>query len=250
MLFYSKYNVSKKFRKTGQKVYDFSLYLSVGIVVFFLLLVTGIVLLSPKTKSLCAATGSCMNDLSGKKEPENKGLFMGRAVTAPDLPEKFASRSLQTASVLGDQSSDYKRIYVDLTNQRLYAFEGNNIIMNVPVSTGKWNPTPTGTFRIWIWLRYTRMSGGSGAGYYNLPNVPYTMYFYNNIVSKASGYSLHGAYWHNNFGHPMSHGCVNMRIPDAEKLFYWANPNAGNVSYPTAENPGTSITIYGITPKE
>lgn len=222
-----------------------------AIVAFFIFLITGIVFLYPKTKSLCAATGSCLNDLSGKKETENKGLFMGKTVYAPSLPEKFASsKSLQTASVLGDQTGDYKHIYVDLTNQRLYAFEGNNIIMNVPVSTGKWNLTPPGDFRIWIWLRYTRMTGGSGAGYYNLPNVPYTMYFYNNNVSKASGFSLHGAYWHNNFGHPMSHGCVNMRIPDAEKLFYWSNPNAGNVSYPTAAIPGTLITIYGTTPKE
>jgi hypothetical protein len=219
-----------------------------GIIACFLLLIAGVVFFS-KAKLPCANTESCINDLSGKKEIGNKGLFMGKTVYAPNLPEESASKSLQTTSVLGDQTGDYKHIYVDLTNQRLYAFEGNNIIMNVPVSTGKWYPTPTGDFRIWIWLRYTRMSGGSGAGYYNLPNVPYTMYFYNNNVSKASGFSLHGAYWHNNFGHPMSHGCVNMRIPDAEKLFYWTNSNAGNVSYPTAQTPGTLITIYGITPK-
>lgn len=175
---------------------------------------------------------------------------MGKIVYAPELSEKIASNPLQTASILGDQSGDYKHIYVDLTNQRLYAFEGNNIIMNVPVSTGKWFPTPTGNYRIWIWLRYTRMTGGSGASYYNLPNVPYTMYFYNNVVPKSSGFSLHGAYWHNNFGHPMSHGCVNMRIPDAEKLYYWTNSNAGNVSYPLGQNAGTLITIYGITPNE
>jgi lipoprotein-anchoring transpeptidase ErfK/SrfK len=152
--------------------------------------------------------------------------------------------------VLGDQAGDYKRIYVDLTNQRLYAFEGNNLFMNVPVSTGKWNYTPTGEFRIWIWLRYTRMTGGAGAGYYDLPNVPYTMYFYSSSIPKSSGYSLHGAYWHNNFGHPMSHGCVNMRIPDAEKLFYWTNSNVGSLIYSTADNPGTFIKVYGTTPKE
>ena len=54
----------------------------------------------------------------------------------------------------------------------------------------------------------------AGPGYY-LPDVPYTMYFYR-------GYGLHGTYWHNNFGTPMSHGCVNMRTPDARWLFYWA----------------------------
>ncbi len=51
---------------------------------------------------------------------------------------------------------------------------------------------------------------------YDLPGVPYTMYFY-------KGYALHGTYWHNNFGHPMSHGCVNLRTSDAGWLFNWAS---------------------------
>jgi len=92
------------------------------------------------------------------------------------------------------------------------------------------------------------MSGGSGSGYYNLPNVPYTMYFFNSYIAKSNGYGIHGTYWHSNFGHPMSHGCVNMKTEDAEKLFYWSNPGAGSVSYPSANNPGTLITIYGKTP--
>ena len=50
----------------------------------------------------------------------------------------------------------------------------------------------------------------------DLPNVPYTMYFY-------KGYGIHGTYWHHNFGHPMSHGCVNMRTSDAAWLFNWAS---------------------------
>jgi len=74
------------------------------------------------------------------------------------------------------------------------------------------------------------------------------MYFSNDTVPKTDGYSLHGAYWHNNFGHPMSHGCVNLPVPDAEELYYWTNPLAGYVSYPTAQNPGTLITIYGDPP--
>jgi lipoprotein-anchoring transpeptidase ErfK/SrfK len=54
-----------------------------------------------------------------------------------------------------------------------------------------------------------------GPGFY-LPDVPYTMYFY-------EGYGIHGTYWHNNFGHPMSHGCVNMRTSEAEWMFNWAS---------------------------
>lgn len=76
------------------------------------------------------------------------------------------------------------------------------------VSTGLYAPTPTGTFSIWTKLSSTLMRG---PGYY-LPGVPWTMYFY-------KGYGIHGTYWHNNFGHPMSHGCVNMRTPEAQFVF-------------------------------
>jgi hypothetical protein len=77
------------------------------------------------------------------------------------------------------------------------------------------------------------------------------MYFYNDVTPKIWGYSLHGEYWYpySGLGTPRSHGCVNMSIPDAQKLFYWTNPTAGAVSYPTTDNPGTLITIYGTTPK-
>lgn len=104
-------------------------------------------------------------------------------------------------------------IDVDLTNQMVYAYEGDTIVNSFVVSTGTaMTPTVTGKFKIWIKLKSTDMSG---PGYY-LPDVPYTMYFY-------KGYGLHGTYWHSNFGTPMSHGCVNLSIPDAEWLFYWAS---------------------------
>jgi len=104
-------------------------------------------------------------------------------------------------------------IDVNLSQQMLYAYEGDTIVAGFLVSTGvPAFPTVTGQFHIYIKLISTLMAGD---GYY-LPNVPYTMYFY-------KGYGLHGTYWHNNFGHPMSHGCVNMYTPDAEWLFYWAS---------------------------
>ena len=73
------------------------------------------------------------------------------------------------------------------------------------------------------------MSGGSGTDYYNLPNVPYVMYFYHY-------FGLHGAYWHNNFGHTMSHGCVNMRPIDAGAIFDW-------VDGPKNGEKGTIVSI-------
>lgn len=103
-------------------------------------------------------------------------------------------------------------IDINLSEQRLYAYEGDVAINAFVVSTGTWaTPTVTGTFKIW---NKTRIQDMSGPGYY-LPNVPYVMYFYKD-------YGMHGTYWHNNFGTPMSHGCVNLTIPDAEWLYSWA----------------------------
>ena len=199
---------------------------------------------------ICANSISCITDLSGKKTADNTGVFMGKKVTAPELPENPKIAIDNAKNVLGDATGDVKHIYVSLNTQHLYAYQGPNLVYSFPISSGKWHPTPTGDFRIWIWLRYTRMKGGDPAKgtYYDLPNVPYTMYFSNTVVPKSDGYSLHGAYWHNNFGHPMSHGCVNLPVDDAEKLYYWTNPIAGYVAYPTSDTPGTLITIYGDPP--
>jgi len=103
-------------------------------------------------------------------------------------------------------------IDVDLSQQRVYAYEGDTVVNSFLASTGTWQtPTVTGKYQIWIKLRSTTMTG---PGYY-LTDVPYTMYFY-------KGYGLHGTYWHNNFGTPMSHGCVNLSIPDAAWLYDFA----------------------------
>ena len=105
-----------------------------------------------------------------------------------------------------------KWIDVNLSQQRLYAYVGTQLIRSFVVSTGvAAHPTVTGTYRIYVKYTSTLMTG---PGYY-LPNVPYTMYFY-------LGYGIHGTYWHNNFGVPMSHGCINMRTPEAAWLFNWA----------------------------
>ncbi len=193
----------------------------------------------------CANSISCIKDLSGKFESNQEGVFMGRKVS---LLSKDLAQLPVPKQVLGETSAP-KHISVDLSNQRLYAYEGDKKMFDFPVSTGKWGRTPTGEYKIWVKLRYTRMSGGSGNDYYNLPNVPYVMFFYNNEASKGRGFSLHGAYWHNNFGYPMSHGCVNIRPEDAAKLYSWADPvTEGNITHATNDNPGTTVTIYGDPP--
>lgn len=149
-----------------------------------------------------------------------------------------------------------KRIEVDLTAQKVYAYEGERRVYEFTVSTGKWAPTPTGEFRIWVKVRSQKMSGGDKTlgTYYYLPNVPYVMFFYNDKIAKMRGFSFHGTYWHDNFGHPMSHGCVNMRTEDAKVLYEWANPVVTNTkawsTLADAANAGTRVLIYGTTPRE
>jgi lipoprotein-anchoring transpeptidase ErfK/SrfK len=106
-------------------------------------------------------------------------------------------------------------IDVNLSEQRVYAYEGDIVVNSFIVSTGvAQTPTVTGNYRIWIKVRVQDMSG---PGYY-LRDVPYVMFFYED-------YALHGTYWHNNFGTPMSRGCVNLKVDDAAWLFSWAAVN-------------------------
>lgn len=204
-----------------------------------------------KQQSSCANSISCISDLSGLYDPNAKeGVFNDKKVSVPGQA-MLAEGGLQP-SVLGATTGN-KKIYVDLTNQRVYAFQGTTLIYNFIAATGKYYPTPAGTFTIWTKLQATRMAGGNPqlGTYYDLPNVPYTMYFYNEQYPKTRGYGLHGAYWlrEDQFGKPQSHGCVNLHIEDAHKIYDWADPpTTGYTTNATDQNPGTQITIYGVTP--
>jgi lipoprotein-anchoring transpeptidase ErfK/SrfK len=200
-----------------------------------------------RLQEVCANSLSCIQDLRGAYDTSQQfGEFQGRTVYPP--AENTFAQAVEP--VLGSTTAP-KRIAIDLTTQHLYAYEGDNVVMDFPISSGKWGKTPTGTFHIWIKLKYTRMTGGNKAigTYYNLPNVPNTMYFYNETTPKYLGYGIHAAYWHNNFGHPMSHGCINEPLDMAEKLYNWAEPvSTGSTTQATEENPGTEVTIFGTPP--
>lgn len=203
--------------------------------VVFSILLSFLIVFSPWLKPQLASyllTSELSSDkkisqiISQKGQPLNpsaKAIFNNQEVTyslsLADLLAQISeieSGNFQDDNILGTNNERW--IEVNLSQQRVYGWEGGNQVYNFLVSTGKWASTPTGNFRIWIKLAKTTMSGGSKAlgTYYYLPNVPCTMYFY-------KGYGLHGTYWHNNFGQPMSHGCVNMRTEDACALFAWAS---------------------------
>lgn len=175
----------------------------------------------------CANSKSCQSDLSQHIDNTTTGTFHGKSVLPPkiDLADNTPS-----SIVLGSHTpTGEKHIYIDLSTQTLYAYQGKTLILKTLISSGKWGRTPTGNFHIWEKLRATRMAGGEGDDAYDLPNVPYVMYFYND-------FGLHGAYWHDNFGHPMSHGCINMRQIDAKALFEWADG-------PSGSTPGTAVSV-------
>lgn len=109
-----------------------------------------------------------------------------------------------------------KWVEVSTSTQALTAYEGNTPVYSARISSGLSRyPTVEGTFRVYAKYVQTRMRGGEGADYYDIPDVPYTLYFY-------SSYALHGAYWHNSFGEPRSHGCVNLSTQDAKWIYEWA----------------------------
>ncbi len=104
-------------------------------------------------------------------------------------------------------------IEIDLSEQRLVAWDGDTAYYVFPVSTGTSStPTPTGTYNIHSKHRTDRMTGPG----YDIPDVPYAMYFHR-------GYALHGAYWHEQFGTRVSHGCINLQVSDARRLYNWAD---------------------------
>ena len=186
------------------------------------------------------AAGCPVSTTAGTFDTSSTVAFWNNRSASP-LLASLDSLSESDIQVLGATTAD-KWIEIDLTRQMIYAHRGEQTIMQSPISSGLWRKTPTGEFRIWYKIRYTKMEGGSKTNntYYYLPNVPYTMFF-------SGDYGIHGAYWHNNFGQPMSHGCVNAPPSFSEKLFYWADPQlpAGK-SYirASADVPGTRVIIH------
>lgn len=115
-----------------------------------------------------------------------------------------------------------KWIDIDLSEQRITAYENTTPLKSVLVSTGvAWTPTPIGRFAIYTKIPSQTMSG---PGYY-LPNVPWVMYF-------TGAYAIHGTYWHHNFGRPMSRGCVNLTIADAKWFYDWAEIGTPVIVHP------------------
>jgi len=211
------------------------------------ILLSAVVYFTAKYKNITptpqVVDGCCPTDLSSAIiSGESIAYFEGKKVDVPQLALEY-----DRYAVLG-LSNEEKWVEVDLSEQRLTAWNGNLKFLETAVSTGlPWWKTPTGEFRIWIKLRATKMEGGEGKYYYYLPNVPYVMYFEGSGIPSWKGYGLHGTYWHNDFGTPRSHGCVNLPTEAAAQLYHWVSPELGSNKWAvrsTAQNLGTRVIIH------
>jgi hypothetical protein len=152
-----------------------------------------------------------------------------------------------------DLAPGEKWIDVNLANETLVAFEGDRPVYATLVSSGKRNlqdkekdhPTKNGVFRIREKHIAATMDGDVASdGPYSIDDVPWIMYFNQSIA-------LHGAFWHSNFGHVQSHGCVNLTPWDAKAMFGWTEPRLPEGWHgvaATEERPGTRVIVHDEQP--
>jgi lipoprotein-anchoring transpeptidase ErfK/SrfK len=149
----------------------------------------------------------------------------------------------EVAPIAPDVPPEAKRIEVSIGQQRLRAYENDEVVFESQVSTGTPDtPTPMGEYRVTLKRHGQRMVGGQGEGHYNLPAIPWICYFTRTYAAT------HGTYWHNDYGRRHSNGCVNLP-PDAAKwVFRWTTPVADYGAFGTSEapengQPGTPVIV-------
>ncbi len=224
-----------------------------------LIVVLGVITFKDNTPSWGDGTDAFYKQLLSSNgdfvENAGKAIFDNQPVESISKlrTENILTQAKQT-QVLGLHTApdgSEKWIEVDLSDLKLYVWEGNRKIYEFSVSTGRpgYN-TPTGEFRVWRKVLSQRYKGGTPgtSGYYDLPNVPYSLFFEGSGVPNWKGYSIHGAYWHNDFGiKNRSSGCVNVKPEEAGLLYNWAGPampEGVNALNATSDNPGIRIVIH------
>jgi lipoprotein-anchoring transpeptidase ErfK/SrfK len=151
--------------------------------------------------------GVAVNDIVALNDISDPNLlYVGQELIIP-------AAGLYTPQAPPAPTGSGRSILVDTGAQRIYAYENGQMVHTYLVSTGLPDtPTVLGDYKVYVKYVADDMSGPD----YFLPQVPYTMYFY-------QGYAIHGTYWHNAFGRPMSHGCVNLPVEEAQWFFEFAD---------------------------
>jgi L,D-transpeptidase-like protein len=141
-----------------------------------------------------------------------------------------------------DVPEERKHIYVDTATQSVTVFEDDRAVLTARCSSGgKGTKTPLGDFQTFHKGPAIHMTndGEAGAGHgYDLPGVPWVSFF------TSTGVSFHGTYWHNDYGKPRSHGCINLTPGDAKFIYRWTRPNVPReTQYLYTPGEGTRVQI-------
>jgi len=192
-------------------------------------------------RTLVGLTGS-VKELRGQRMVETRE---GNWLVSAEL--KTAAK---TSKLPGWARAKTKWIDISILNQTLVLYEGAEPVYATLVSTGrdglgepgKTLSTPTGSFRIYQKHITTTMDSDVADQEFELRDVPWVMYF-------KSGYALHAAYWHDDFGRARSHGCINLSPIDARYVFFWSSPTIpehwhGAYSTPGGFEEGTLIYVH------
>lgn len=146
-------------------------------------------------------------------------LILGTGLMNPDSDGDLYLDGTEIAASYDPMNSEpvqkEKLIKVSLAEQKLSYYFGDDLFDSFLISSGVASmPTPVGEFSILDKVPVKHYGGGD----YDYPNTKWNLHF----TTRQYRYYIHGAYWHNNFGHPMSHGCVNVDYKDMEQLYWWA----------------------------
>lgn len=151
----------------------------------------------------------------GRQIAQARGVDLSaapRQPNAPDYDDSLFATPTPTRPQSANPGLGGQSIEVNLSQQHLYAWQGGTIVFDVAISSGRAGyETPIGTFSV---TRKAALEDMQGLDYYQ-PDVPWILYF------TAAGHAVHGVYWHNNFGTPMSHGCVGAPVWAARWLYDW-----------------------------
>jgi hypothetical protein len=181
--------------------------------------------------------------LTGKQRLFGDVLYF-EAADGSWLSERYVSR-LDATKRMPKWATDGERwIDVSIRKQALVAYQGTKAVYATLVSTGEAGEadpetsksTVQGAFRIFAKHLTTTMSSEVVGEEFELEDIPYVQYF-------QEGYALHAAYWHDDFGIPRSHGCINLSPEDAKWLFSWSEPQIPSGWHGVRQAPRGSVVV-------
>ncbi|MBL4685090.1 MAG: L,D-transpeptidase family protein [Nannocystaceae bacterium] len=173
-------------------------------------------------------------------DPERAGNWF-RVADGSGYVHRSNVRLWHAPEALGTAAAGETWLDVDLEQQTLTVMRGKTPVFATLVSSGFKSPTPRGVFRIRLKQASGTMSSSPGArDTYAVEEVPHVQYFFNS-------FALHSAYWHNRFGHKMSHGCVNLSPKDARTVYSVTGPHPRGGwldAYESETDLGTAVRIH------